>query len=92
MRTCFLLVVAGFVGLEPLEHVIVVPAAGTIAPDESEAFGIATVCCVLGLCSSPPIPFFLSSRISTGLLFCRPLSSSGRSLRDETQCLVATGF
>ena len=45
-----------FLGLEPLEHVTVlvgvVPAAESIAPDESESMGFATVFWVLGLCTA----------------------------------------
>ena len=51
---------AGFLGLEPLEHVTalvgVVPAAESIAPDESEAMGMATVYWVLGLCPASVFP------------------------------------
>ena len=60
VRTCSLLVVAGFLGLEPLEHVTVlvgvVPAAESIAPDESEGMGFATVFWVLGSCTASVFP------------------------------------
>ena len=76
MRTCSLLVVAGFLGLEPLEHVTVlvgvVPAAESIAPDEREAMGIATVFWVLGFVygirKSSPLSLASSSFASLFLL------------------------